>query len=730
MNLRAQFSLLIAASRIAAGLAIAAEPALPPPAPVKPVTDEYFGHKIVDPYRYMEDLKDAGVQTWIKAQADYTAGTLARIPQRDKLLARIHELDTAATARVSNVQVLPGEVVFYEKTLASEDVAKLYVRHGMAGQEKLLLDPARLNAAGGPPHVINYFSASWDGGYVVAGVSEGGSEQAIIHVIDTATGKESPESIDRALFGAVSWKDSNSFFYNRLQKMLPGMPPTEKELKSTMWLHRIGTSVDKDAPVFGFDRSPLVHMEPTDIPLILTTSESPQALGVVMHGLQNEVTLYVAPIASLEVSGGIPWKLLADTGDEITSSSQHGDDLYLVSHKDAPRFKILRTSVSHPDLKNAAVVVPQSSAVITSTAAARDALYVRELDGGIAHLLRVPYSGVPPEEISLPFAGDFSITGDDLRVTGVLVVMSSWVKAPRILRYDPGSKSVTDTGLQPLGKYDDPPDMVSEEMKVPGYDGVLVPLSIVHRKGIPLNGSNPTLLDGYGAYGFTRDPHFNPTLLAWLENGGVFAVAHVRGGGEHGEEWYRAGYKLTKPNTWRDFIACAEYLIGQKYTSSAKLGIQGGSAGGIMIGRSLTERPDLFAAAIDAVGVSDTLRMEFSENGPPNIGEFGSVKTQEGFEDLYAMSSYAHVADHTAYPAIMLTTGINDPRVAPWQVTKMAARLQAATSSGKPILLRVNYEAGHGMGSTKDQLEKESADRWSFLLWQFGQPEFQPLPVP
>jgi prolyl oligopeptidase len=261
---------------------------------------------------------------------------------------------------------------------------------------------------------------------------------------------------------------------------------------------------------------------------------------------------------------------------------------------------------------------------------------------------------------------------------------------------------------------------------VKSWDGVMVPLSIMHKRGIPMDGSNPTLLWGYGAYGISEDPSFSPVRLAWLEKGAVLAVAHPRGGGELGEDWHKAGQKLTKPNTWRDFIACGEYLIASKYTSSAKLAGQGGSAGGITVGRAFTERPDLFAAALDDVGMSDALRSENMPNGPPNIPEFGSTTTQWGFEDLYAMDSYHHVRDGVHYPAILLTTGWNDPRVAPWEPGKMTARLQAAAAGGKPILLRVDYAGGHGIGSTREQRQEVTADEWSFLLWQFGVAGFQP----
>jgi prolyl oligopeptidase len=704
----------------------AAEPEKPLAAPVKPVTDDYFGHKIVDPYRYMENLKDSAVQNWIRAQAGYTSAVLARIPGRPKLLARLHELDNSTTARITALNVLSGDVLFYEKTLAGENVARLYMRRGIRGEERLILDPTRLDKPGGPPHVINYYVPSWSGRFVAAGISEGGSEQAAIHIVDTESARELPDTIDRAPFGIVAWKDSKSFFYNRLQKMLPGMPDTEKELKSTVWLHTLGSDVDQDVPIFGYDRSPAARFDPIDVPIVATTPGSPFAAGIIAHGVKNEVTIYVAPMASMTSAEAIPWKKVADVDDGITDAAVRGDDLYLVSHKDAPRSKILMTSLAHPDVEQAAVVLPQQRGVVRGIGASEDAVYIRELDGGVARLVRIPYDSRTPAEIKLPFYGNIELYGTDPRVPGVFIGLSNWVKASRIYRYAPETKQLADTGLQPLGKYDDPQDVISEEVQVPSYDGTLVPLSVIHSKNIELNGENPTLLYGYGAYGMTIDPAFLPTRLAWIERGGVYAVAHVRGGGEYGEEWYRAGYKLTKPNTWRDFIACAEYLVKRKYTSPGKLAGMGGSAGGILIGRSITERPDLFGAAIDAVGVSDTLRVELSENGPVNIPEFGSVKTLAGFEDLYTMSSYAHVRDRVRYPAVMLTTGINDPRVTPWEAAKMAARLQAATSSGKPVLLRVDYQAGHGIGNTKEQREKEMADEWSFLLWQFGIPGFQP----
>jgi prolyl oligopeptidase len=608
-------------------------------------------------------------------------------------------------------------------------MAKLYMRDSISAPEKLIADPVKITPAGSPSFVINYYMPSFDGSRIAYGASPGGSEDAVIHVVDVATGRESAETIDRGWFGSPSWlPDNRSFFHNRMQKMQPGMPGTERELKSKVYLHVLGTDPEKDPVVLGYDVSPRVKMVPTDIPFIVTGPGSPYAFGVIAHGVQNELTVYVAPLASIH-SADIPWRKIVDVDDEVTDFASRGEDIYLTTHKGALRFKIIRTSIANPDLAHAQVVVPETEAVIRSQAVASDAHYVFLLDGGIGKVLRIPYSGAgstKPQPVALPLAGQVWVDASDPRVPGILLGITSWTKASADYAYDPGTNSVTDTHLQPTGPFDNPQDIVSEEVKAPSYDGTMIPLSIVHRRDLKLDGSNPTLLEGYGAYGITLDPYFDPKLLAWLERGGVYAVAHVRGGGEYGEGWHLAGKLLTKHNTWRDLIAAGEYLVKNKYTSPAHLAGEGGSAGGITIGRAITDRPDLFGAALDDVGMSDALRVETSPNGPPNTPEFGSTKTAEGYQALYEMSAYHHVKPGTPYPAVLVVTGINDPRVAPWEPAKMAAALQAATSSGKPVLLRVDYEAGHGMGSTKTQTEQLLADQWSFLLWQFGVPGFQP----
>jgi prolyl oligopeptidase len=696
----------------------------PPTAPVRPVTDEYFGTKLIDPYRYMENLKDPKVTEWLKAQNDYTRDVLARIPGREALLADIVKLDEGAPATVTDVRLLPGGRYFYQKRLASEDVSKLYMREGLDGAEKLLVDTTKF-AAGGPHYSISYYAPSWDGRYVAFGVSPAGSEDAVLHVVQTSTGQETGEAIDRAQFGSPAWlPDGRSFYYTRLPQLAPGAPGTDQYLRSRVYLHVVGRDPKAEPAVFGYDVSRSVPVAPADFSGVITAPGSRYAFGVVGHGVQNELTVYVAPLGAVW-KPDVPWKKICDVEDDVTGFDVHGDDLYLLSHKEAPRFKVLHTTLANPNVAQADLLVPPGEPVIRGVQAAQDALYVQELNGGIGQLVRVPY-GSAPETVSLPFKGTVNIAATDQRVPGAVLDMASWTKAGKIYAYDPQTQGVTDTKLQPPGPYDSPDDLESVEVKANSHDGTLVPLSIVYKKGLKLDGSNPTLLIGYGAYGITLDPSFLAARIAWLERGGVYAVAHVRGGGEYGEDWHLAGKQLTKPNTWKDFIACADYLVEHKYTSPAKLGGEGGSAGGITIGRAFTDRPELFAAAIDAVGDSDSLRSELMPSGPANIPEFGTVKDADGFKALYEMDAYHHVKPGTPYPAVLLTTGANDPRVAPWQAAKMTARLQAATSGGKPILLRVEYEAGHGIGSTKTQRQHELADEWSFLFWQFGTPGFQP----
>jgi prolyl oligopeptidase len=707
----------------------------PPVAPVRPVTEEHCGIQVTDPYRYMEDLKSPEVQTWIKGQADATDSTLARIPIRDELFARIKELDSGRAFRVNTIQRLANGRLFYLKVRAEENLAKLYTRASLTAEEKLLIDPSTLTVAGGGHYSISFYQPSHDGNRVAYGLAASGSEDDVLHVIDVGSGKDLPDQIDRMEDGYTEpqWlADGSGFYYSRRQLLAKGAPETDGYKLTRSYLHRLGTDPGKDPVAFSMELWPNVSMLDVDFPSIVLAEGSRFAIGKIKHGDANPLTLYSAPLGSTsDVSRreGMqsPWKKICDAADLVTDFAVHGSDIYLLTARDAPRFKVVKTSLANPDFAHATTVVPASVRVIDGINSAKDALYVQFRNAGAGEVGRVGYESAKLEPLTLPekFPSGWVVQAS-ADVPGVTIETSAWTRAGLTYAYDPAKSTFTDTQLNPVGKYDHVAGYESVEVEVKSWDGVMVPLSILYKTGVKLDGSNPTYLTGYGSYGISRNVVYQPTWLAWLERGGVIAVAHVRGGGEFGEEWHLAGQKATKPNTWKDFIASAEYLIAKGYTSPEKLTGQGGSAGGILIGRAITERPDLFAGALLDVGALDAMRMEFTMNGVPNIQEFGTVTIEAECKALYEMSAYHHVKDGTRYPAVMLSHGINDPRVDPWMSAKMCARLQAATTSGKPVLFRVDYQAGHGIGSTKLQTLKSLADKYAFLLWQTGM--VKPLP--
>ena len=711
-----RFVLLTSASLLLFGTSICAQDS-PPKAAIHEVTDTYFGMKIVDPYRWMEDAKSPETAAWMRGQADYTRAYLDRLPMRAQLLKRFEELSETGV-RVSGVQ-RAGNFYFYYRVAPGENDRRLYVREGFKGAERLLVDPDKLSSPG-KRYSIDSYNPSFDGKYVSYTVSIGGSENGEMRVIETATGRDLGERIDRCRFGAGAWlPDNRSFLYNRLQKLAEGAPPTELYQKSRVYLHILGSNPDNDRAVFGYEVNPNIKMEPAPLPFVGVPLGSKYAFALVNSGVSPNSEYYFAPLDKLRETP-IPWRRVAALEDEVAGFDLHGDDVYFTTYKNTPRFKVIRVNLAQPDLAKADTVFPASEAVVTNIGAAKDALYVQTLDGGMGKLWRVDYKGGAPRPIKLPYDGAGFIGWTDSQTDGLLFGLISWTKSETFFAFDPRTQTATDTTLVPPI----PIDLSSIEtasVKVKSHDGVMVPLVILYQRGLKRDGTNPTLLDGYGAYGITNtEPFFATGFLPWLERGGVIAMAGVRGGGEYGEEWHLAGKEKTKPNTWKDFIACAEYLVSEKYTSPAHLSGLGGSAGGILIGNSIVERPDLFAAAIDQVGDNNALRFETTSNGVPNIPEFGSVKTEEGFQALLAMDAYHKVKNGVKYPAVLLTTGINDPRVEPWMSAKMAARLQAATASGKPILLRVDYDAGHGFGSTKKQRNEQNADIYAFLFQQLG----------
>ena len=689
----------------------------PPSTPKGQVADTYFGTVIADPYRWMErpTAENPEFLGWLKGQNAYTREVLDRLPQRAALAARLAELADIVTT-VSSVSPA-GPRWFYLKLQPGEQTPKLYTRELRSSRERMLLDPDTLPGKGDSHWAIDYIAPAPDGRLVGYGASLGGSEKTTLYLMDAATGRPLPDSISRVQFGAIAWApDGRSFYYNRLSAA-GDTNPSQRYRNSAAWHHVVGTAVERDELILGPGSSPSAEIAPDDFPLVLPIEGSPYVFAWVGHGVKNEVTLYAVRAGEFRGAATV-WRKLVDVDDAVVAAEYHGSDVFLLSHKDAPRFKVLRVRADAPDLSGAEVVVPEGKSVLTRLAAGSDALYVQELDAGLGRLRRVPFSGKGVARINLPVEGAIAALAADRRRPGVVFPLESWTRSRLWYRYDPAAARVRNTALLAPAAVDVSPYQ-SAELQVPSHDGVMVPLSVVHRKGLALDGSHPALLVGYGAYGVTLDPFFSPMLtLGWLERGGVLAVAHVRGGGEYGEDWHRAGKEETKPNTWKDFIACAEYLIKQGYTSPEHLAGSGTSAGGILVGRAITERPDLFRAAVPRVGVMNALRTEREPGGPANIPEFGTTTTEAGFRALREMDAVEHVRPGVRYPATLLTAGLHDSRVEAWQPAKMAAVLQERSASGYPVLLRVGFDAGHGMGLTKQQRVEETADTFAFLLWQ------------
>jgi prolyl oligopeptidase len=698
-----------------------------PKAYAESVTDDYFGTKITDPYRWMEaGSSNPHFLKFLKAQNQATQNALAKLAvPRAKLLTRIRSYDSPVAAIGSWWRA--GSRIFYLETPPQATDAILRVRES-TGIVRTLLDPKNYES-GGQSAAIDYFAPSNDGAYVVVGVSLGGSENSTLHVVDVATAEPLPETIPRTQDGSPSWRsDGKSFFYfHHLTSALYENART--------FLHVLGTDPQQDVAVFG----PGLKGSP-DIPVsgwnsVIAAPGSPYLVAYYYAGTIDPPSLYVAR-ADAAMSSDTPWKQILHREDKLASGysiALVGTKLYLLSIKESTNGGILVFNLDHLENPPSTVVAP-SEKVINGIYGASDALYFSERDGVGNTLHRLAYSdGAPIEQLVLPVRGPIFTIDASPDHPGILFGLDSWIVPPLAYLYDPNTKMLTDTGLQPKNPLDFSQFAV-REVQVPSTDGASIPVSIISRKDIVLDRSHPTLLEGYGAYGITMDPAFSSdsfpilvlyaSVFSWVERGGVFAVAHVRGGGENGELWHLAGQRSTKQHTVDDMIATARYLITEKYTSPACLAVRGTSAGGISVGNSITQHPELFAAAIDNVGITNTLRFQFSQAGPANIPEFGDVTKPEDFNWLYPLSAYHHIKDETKYPAVLALTGVNDPRVPSWMVAEFVARLQRATSSGKPVLLRVDFEGGHGFGSNRTQREEAAADQLAFLLWQMGDKEF------
>ena len=687
----------------------------PPPLPAKPVTDTLWGQKVTDDYRYMEKLGPETVD-WMKAQGAYTHTLLASIPGRAALGKRVADF-TGSFDAVADYSTFGGRE-FYEERQPGADNYDVMVRDAK-GTRKIVDIEAVMKAHGGKPYAVNYFLPSPDGTKVAVGMSEGGSENAYLRVYDAATGKQIAGPIPRVEFGASSWSDdSKILFFNQLKKLGPTDPATDKYRYSKAYAWDL-----KDAPVVvaGPGISKNAAFTPDESPFVVTAPGTPDAVLLPVNGVQNELKGWTAPAADA-TSVSAPWKLLFDREADVTSMDARGQDIFLLSHKDAPTYKVLDVKVGEALSKAKTIVPARADRVIEGIHAAKDALYVLARKGAYSELLRVPAGSTKVETVKLPIRGHIAEAFTDQRRDGIDIYLSSWVLPPTEYRYDPHHGQFTDLKL---GKHGDisPKNYVVSDLQAKSYDGTMVPLSLIRPKGAPT--PQITVIEAYGSYGITNLADFSSRRAAMMKEGIAYAICHVRGSSIKGHSWYLDGKDANKHNTWQDLVACSKDLIARGVTSPKTLFILGGSAGGITMGRAMETAPDLYAGVIDIVPAANTLRMEFTPNGPDNIPEFGTVTKKQGFENLYDMDSIVHLKKGVNYPVILISTGLNDPRVAPWVPAKFANAMMALNGAN-PVLLRVDTQAGHGIGSTRGQTDALSADWIAFIKWRAGVAGWQP----
>jgi prolyl oligopeptidase len=699
-------------------------PLVPPITRVENVVDTHWGVQVEDPYRWLENQESQEVLHWFEQQGGFTEQVLSALPIRGKLLERLIELDQGAPYSTYGVRQLKNGDLFFLRRNAGESLAKLYHQPKDSGEAKLLLDPDTLANADDSHASIEGYMPSWEGRFLVYGVAQGGSEETTYGVIDLTSGATLPDTLTNieTAYNRPQWSlDGQGFYYSRRRELPVDAPDTEIYKRTEVRYHAVGTDPTADVVVAAFgvsDRLPLLE---TDFPSIVITPGSDYAVLKVKHGDNNEISIFSAPLETIR-SGTVPWVRITQESDLVTDFAVVDDSIFLITAKDAPRFKLVKTSLAAPSFASAEEVIAAGDLVLEGIAAAADAIYLSAKQDGVNKVQRLSTEG-DVTALETPRDGAAYISSVSPQVPGVLVYESTWIQGGVRYAYDPVDNNFSDTGMVPQGKFDDLDGYIAEEVLVTSHDGVKVPVSILRRADLVLDGTNPTIVYGYGSYGISQDVSFSPIRLGWIEQGGIFAIAHVRGGGEYGQAWHYAGRMQNKPNTWKDLIATAEYLIDKGYTAANHMAPMGGSAGGILAGRSITERPDLFGAVVMQVGMLDAIRAETTTNGVPNIKEFGTVTDSKGFEGLLAMSAYHHVEDGVEYPAALLTHGFNDPRVNPWMSGKMAARLQAVAKNNSPALLRVDFDAGHGIGSTREQVLAQYADIYSFLFWQLGHPE-------
>jgi prolyl oligopeptidase len=716
----------------AAQAAEAQKPAIasPPVTPKKPVSADIRGVKITDNYQWLEKNDDPQVRAWVSAQNERARNYLDSLPEHAQITDWLKQLVKFSSP--SYYEVRPaGGVLFVLKSQpgTQQDMLVTLKSPDDLGSERVVMDPNTLDAKGGTS--IQFYVPSLDGKYVAVCLAEGGSEAGRLHVYEVASGKALSDVVPRVNFptagGSVAWNgDSSGFFYTRYPHEGERLPQ-DVNFYQQIYFHKLGTSADQDTYALGKDFPRIAEIDLT------SSDDGKYLLATIANGDGGQYEHFLR-------DGQGKWTQLTRFSDQVSAATFGADGaLYLVSRQQASRGKLLRRPLATPNLARASIIVPESDVVIqgfgsalsgfpANLVATRDRIYLVDVNGGPQQVRIFDYAGkqvglIPMEPISSVERIVRLENGNILFHSGSYLKPSAWY------RYDPQQGKTTLTALHRTSPVDFSDVEAMRETAI-SKDGTKVPLTVIRKKGTKLDGTHPALLTGYGGFSISMTPEFNAAVRIWLDAGGVYAIANLRGGGEYGDEWHRAGMLTNKQHVFDDLIACAEHLVQAKYTNPEKLVIEGGSNGGLLMGAVLTQRPELFRAVVSVAGLYDMMRYETTQNGQFNMTEYGSIQDPAQFKVLLGYSPYQHVVDGTTYPAILLTVGENDLRVDPWHSRKFSAALQAATTSGLPVFLISFGNAGHGgIGAGEDLQIAMRAYNWTFAFGQVGA-KFQSAPLP
>ena len=664
--------------------------------------DHYHGVEVADPYRWLEDPNSQSTQDWIKAQNELTFNYLTKIPVRGKIQQRLTQL---WDYEKYGIPFKRGEGYFYSKNDGLQNQSILYTLTNLDGEPRVLIDPNQWSDDGTVS--LSSYSVSDDGKFIAYGISNSGSDWREWKVKDIETGEDLADHLQWVKFSGVSWtNDNQGFFYSRYDEPNDNTKFEDINYYQKLYYHRLGKPQSEDK---------LIYHRPDQKQWMFSGKVTEDGRYLIIYVSLGTDSRNLIFYQDLQNSDGEVVELISEFEASYSFVDNDGSIFWLQTDLDAPRSRLISIDINQPERKNWQEIIPQQEETLRYVGLLNNQFVANYLQDAHTVIKILNLDGTLVRQVDLPgigSAGGFGGKRDDRET---FYYFTSFNTPTTIYRYDMVTVNST-IFRQP--KVDFKPDnFETKQVFYPSKDGTQIPMFISYKKGLKLDGNNPTYLYAYGGFNISLTPNFSVSQVVWMEMGGIYAVANLRGGGEYGEEWHKAGMKLNKQNVFDDFIAGAQWLIENKYTSSKKLAIAGGSNGGLLVGACMTQRPDLFAAALPAVGVMDMLRFPKFTIGWAWCAEYGNPEENEAdFQAIYRYSPLHNLKPGTAYPATLITTADHDDRVVPAHSFKFAAALQAAHSSNMPVLIRIETKAGHGAGKPTTKIIEEVADKWSFLV--------------